>query len=189
MPIDIDYDEDVGNPARPECYINISRNEELYRATERAMPYKTPADGDATRAVVSLLYFEKLFRKCEVEDPSNLDTVNSFTRCLHLTDFIKPALDTLIANDLIPTDEDGATVPFESATQLQVAVDALVDQLKEDPTMKVTHNSWDHYEQLSAATATFGWLDAITLQELTQPTNNLTCLLYTSPSPRDAHES
>ena len=33
--MDIDYDEDQGNPARPECMISIARTEELYEMTEK----------------------------------------------------------------------------------------------------------------------------------------------------------
>eukprot|EP00966_Prymnesium_polylepis_P280785 6487741-Prymnesium_polylepis.1 len=44
--MDIDYDENMGNPPRLECYVSISRTEELFGMTEKAFPWELPTDGD-----------------------------------------------------------------------------------------------------------------------------------------------
>ena len=67
--VDIDYDEDRGNTAVPDCPISISREEDFYKATEQVMGYDEPEDGDARFAVAPFIAFERLLRKARAEDP------------------------------------------------------------------------------------------------------------------------
>ena len=173
MPIDIEYDEAMGNAAAPECLLNISRDEPFFEAVRDVMPFCVPADGDATRAAVPIVFIEKLFRRATVENPAALTAIGFLAHCLHLTDFLLPALDTLLDNDLLPTDDDDQIIPFTDPTQLQGAADALVLQLKDDPSLVVKDDSWDDFDATGRAMGTFQWLDVLTIKDLVEPTGDI----------------
>ena len=65
--MDIQYDEDVGNPARPDCLISINKDEELYEMTEKIFPWELPADGDVTRRVTPILFLEGMTRRAPAD--------------------------------------------------------------------------------------------------------------------------
>ena len=93
--MDIDYDEDLGNTPKPECPISISRSEELFQMTEKVFPWGAPEDGDASRAVAPLAYLETMTRRAPLEPNADLSRVTFLTRCLHLHDFLVPAITVL----------------------------------------------------------------------------------------------
>ena len=181
MPVDIEYDEDMGNAPQPECLLNISRQEDLFKATERAIAYSTPEDGDANRAVMAIFAVERLFRRAPVEDPTRLAVIPFFTRCLDLATYLRPALELLLDNDLVEYDDDGEVVVMAGPTELQARADELVTQLKDDPALLVTHTHWDHFENLSPpCTAMYQWLENVNLQYLTEQTMDIS--MYTELS-------
>ena len=54
MTIDINYDEDLGNPKSPECLLSLAVSEDWYESTKYALPYDDPADNDQGRQVVAI---------------------------------------------------------------------------------------------------------------------------------------
>ena len=69
MPLDAEYDENVGNAKSPDVKVSMARTEEFFLATEKALAWKPPADGDATRAVLPLVQLESLFRRAPLAKP------------------------------------------------------------------------------------------------------------------------
>ena len=57
--MDLEYDENRGNPPVKECLVSLARAEDLYQATELAWPWSDPADSDA---VLPIVFFETLFQ-------------------------------------------------------------------------------------------------------------------------------
>ena len=82
--MDVEYDENRGNHPTPECLVSIARAEPFFEATETAWPWAAPADGDMNYAVVSVIFFERLFRNAPVPDPLVLAPFSFLTNCLHL---------------------------------------------------------------------------------------------------------
>lgn len=87
MTIDINYDEDLGNPKSPECLLSLAVSEDWYESTKYALPYDDPADNDQGRQVVAIAGVERLFRRARVAQPGSLRTVPLFTRCLGLNEY------------------------------------------------------------------------------------------------------
>ena len=85
--MDVEYDENRGNNATPECLVSIARTEPFFEATETAWPWGAPADGDMTCAVVAIIFFKRLFRKAPVPDPLVLIPYSFLTNCLHVPSF------------------------------------------------------------------------------------------------------
>ena len=173
--MDVDYDEDVGNPAVPECLISISRNEELYEMTTNVFPWAMPADGDASRRVVPLAYLESMVRRAPVDRTADLSSVLALTRCLHLHDFLVPTITLLLENGVGESDDDGddGLVVYESLHDLYERCDAVMNSLKEDPTVQVVETSFDYYEDLGAGHAHLQWLDPLTMDSLVARTNDV----------------
>jgi hypothetical protein len=175
--MDVEYDEDVGNPQLPECPINIARSEELFEMTQRALEWKTPADGDATRAVTPIANFERMVRKAPVPDPTKLSRVIGMTRCLHLHDYLVPALTLLMENGLGEKDDndDDDLVVYENLDQLLQRCDEVMQLVLDDPTVVIDDASmFDSFEDLSPANAQLNWLLPVDLQQLTGKTKDLT---------------
>eukprot|EP00966_Prymnesium_polylepis_P051244 1186067-Prymnesium_polylepis.1 len=60
--MDLDYDENRGNTARPDCPLSISREEDFFAAMARVMGYDEPEDGDDVYVIAAHLTFERLVR-------------------------------------------------------------------------------------------------------------------------------
>ena len=126
--MDLEYDQNRGNPPVPECLISIARVEDLYQATAVAWPWGDPADGDADYAVLPIAFVETLFRKSPVPDPSGLQAVPFISSCLHLHDYLEPKLQLMVAEDLLAEDDGGGGVyVFRDRTELQGYADAIVE--------------------------------------------------------------
>ena len=126
--MDMEYDQNRGNPPVKECLISLARSEDLYQATAMAWPWGDPADGDADYAVLPIVFFETLFRKAPVPDPSALQANPFLTSCLHLHDYIERMLQVIVAEDLLAEDGgSGGVYVFHDRTELQGYADAIVD--------------------------------------------------------------
>jgi hypothetical protein len=60
--IDLEYDENRGNTARPDCPLSIAREEDFFKATADVMGYDTPEDGNDAYAIAPHISFERLAR-------------------------------------------------------------------------------------------------------------------------------
>ena len=126
--MDMEYDQNRGNPPVKECLISLARSEDLCQATAMAWPWGDPADGDADYAVLPIAFFETLFRKAPVPDPSALQAVPFLNSCLHLHDYVEPKLQLLVAEDLLAEDDGGGGVYiFRDRTELQGYADAIIE--------------------------------------------------------------
>ena len=174
--MDIDYDEDQGNPARPECMISIARTEELYEMTEKVFPWELPADGDDTRRVTPLAYLESMTRRAPIDNTADLSRVPVLTRCLHLHDFVAPTISLMMENGLgeNDADEDDDLIVFDTLDDLYDRCDFVMNSVKDDPTVLVQEASFDHYEGLSAGHARLQWLSDYSVQHLVAKTADLT---------------
>ena len=106
MPIDIDYDEALGNPKSPECLLSLATSEDWYESTKDALPYEDPADDDEERQVVAIAWVERLFRRARVEQPRSLRAVPFFTSCLGLEEYLKPAMTYMMENGFLQEEDD-----------------------------------------------------------------------------------
>ena len=127
MPIDIDYDEALGNPKSPECLLSLSVSEDWYESTKDALPYEDPADDDEERQVVAIAWVERLFRRARVEQPRSLRAVPFFTSCLGLEEYLKPAMTYMMENGFLQEEEDeegggisGPSIPSRSCFRQQM---------------------------------------------------------------------
>ena len=77
--VDIEYDG-TRNQWDPENLFNIKRTEPFFEATEKALPWKAPADGDASRAVVPGAFLERLLRRTQLAGRSCLPRAFISTR-------------------------------------------------------------------------------------------------------------
>ncbi|KAL3894524.1 MAG: hypothetical protein SGPRY_013786, partial [Prymnesium sp.] len=100
-----DYDEVLGNPATSDCPLNFAREKNFFIATETALPWETPADGDASRATIAIVWIEAFLRNAPVPDPSKLGATMLLSSCLHL-DYLRSALKCLADLGLLAA-EDG----------------------------------------------------------------------------------
>ena len=180
MSITLEYEEARGHPASPHCLINISRSEDFFKATEGVINYGPSTDGDAAQATVAIIWLEKMFRMAGVEDPSSLAAIPFITRCLHLDDYLAPAVDLLCNNELIEYDSEGDVIPFETPTHLQERADAIVKELQDHPTLLVKDSSFDDYEPLTAATNDFKWLEKLSMETPTKDSRSLTSYIELS---------
>lgn len=74
MAIDLDFDENLGNPPDSRSLVSVARDENLY-VWRRKIPWEDPADGDQTRAVAAVVFLEALLREASVPDPPNLKDI------------------------------------------------------------------------------------------------------------------
>ena len=82
--IDLDYDENRGNTARPDCPLSIARDEDFFNATEHVMGYEEPEDGDAAYMIAPHISFERLVREGHVDDPRALNAIRLLPACVHV---------------------------------------------------------------------------------------------------------
>ena len=70
--MNIEYDEDQGNPVRPECMISILAQQSLYEMTANVFPWEPPADDDASRRVTPLSCLESVTRGAPIDSTADL---------------------------------------------------------------------------------------------------------------------
>ncbi|KAL3892839.1 MAG: hypothetical protein SGPRY_014734 [Prymnesium sp.] len=170
---DVDYDEVMGNPATSDCPLNFARDENFFIATENALPWELPADGDASRATIAIVWIEALLRKAPVPDPSKLGTTMLLSSCLHL-DYVRGALECLADLGLLAAEDgdDESVRDFIGLDDLQRAADQLIMENPQEARLQVDDVSWDDFEDVNAGDA-WEWLEDISLEKLTSSENNL----------------
>lgn len=170
---DVDYDQDLGNPATGECPLNFAKDENFYVATENALPWRVPADGDDNRAIVAITWIEALVRKAPVEDPMKLRDIPLVSSCLHV-DFLRGALECLADLGLLEADDgDVSSVrDFHSLDELQRAADAIMAANPDETRFQVDDTTWDDLDAVDAGDA-WDWLEGVSLEQLTAMEGNL----------------
>ena len=115
--MDILYDEQRGNPPAPEVKVSLAVAEPLYRATEKALAWEIPADGDANYRTIAIVRLETALKVCRVEWPPPRPFGGMLTRVLHLFDFLELALAELITKGWLE-DSEGNEVVFDRPEEL-----------------------------------------------------------------------
>ena len=93
--MDIAYDENRGNPPEPKCLVSLARAEELYQATQDVWEWEVPADGDVNFMTLPIVRLEAVVKICQVESPVPNPMGGLLETCLHLFNFLEPALTAL----------------------------------------------------------------------------------------------
>ncbi|KAL3892517.1 MAG: hypothetical protein SGPRY_015057, partial [Prymnesium sp.] len=138
MPIDLDFDENFGNPPDSRCLVSVARDEDFYVATQGSILWEDPADGDQTRAVAAAVYFEALLRKAPVPDPQKLKGFPYLSSIL-AGEHLIGALTFLVENGLVEA-EDGdeeSVRDFRSFDELQQRADLIVKNNLQEPALQV----------------------------------------------------
>lgn len=187
---DIDYDQNLGNPATGECPLSFAKDENFYVATENALPWEAPAVGGINRAIVAISWIEALVRKAPVKDPMKLSTIPLLSSCLHL-DCLCGALECLVDLGLITTDDgdDSSVRDFGSLDELQREVDAIIAANPDEARLQVDDTKWDEFDAVNEGDA-WEWLEGVSLEQLTTAEGNLHVYselsLALGPRPLDA---
>ena len=171
--MDLEYDENRGNPPAKECLISLARSEDLYQATAVAWPWGDPADGDADYAVLPIAFVETLFRKAPVPDPTSLQAVPFISSCLHLHDYLEPMLQLMVAEDLLAEDDGGGGVyVFRDRTELQGYADAIIEGAARLQ-FAVDDSAFDATDAGPLPGIPLGWLRGYSLGTLTATSGDL----------------
>ena len=157
MPIDIDYDEGRGNLARPSCLISCNVDEDFYKATRRAWDWSQPADGDVQYETIPVVRLEALFRLCPIAGDAAPPFGGFMETCLHLHDFILPAIEFLVEQGWLEDDE-GNIVVFDDETSPYTRADEIVAAHEEEDRLQINQDCMDGLDALGAH-ADLQWLN------------------------------
>ena len=120
-------------PADPSCVVDFLKAEPFYEATQEIPGmWEDPAAPRATHwSGVRMALLEQAFTWCRVSttEHAHLTVASGFpvlTVCLHLSDFIVPALDYLIDAGVLEAD-DGSTRRFQSLDEMVKAFKETVE--------------------------------------------------------------
>ena len=119
----------------------------------------------AGSAAIPIVYFESLVRRARKDDPGEVIPLGLLSNCMHLHDFLLPALGTLIAAGLL-TDElvdnpDGLDFySFPTYGALQAEADRLVEANKDDATLRLSAGSFDALDACPAP-GTLAWVEGM----------------------------
>jgi len=148
MPIDTEYDEGF-NPPRPECLVTMKIDERWFKATKNALPWRTPADGDATRKVVPLLWLEGTVREAAAPDPPRFQGTPFLPTCLKI-DSIAEKLGHMDFSGVLELDSDDDETEevhvFKDMYELYEKCDAMMVQLRGTPEGTFGPQDLDAYE-------------------------------------------
>lgn len=171
--MDMEYDEAYGNPAQPSCLVNIAKEERFYTATEEALPWGEPADGDDDRAVVPIAWLESLVRKAKVADAEALGGKGFLTSCIHVG-CLNRILAALCEKGLVDAEDgdDDAVTAFSTFDSLQTACDKKLQEQGEVEPFMVEEDDWDDYPA-GAAGNELAWLDQLSMAALTRKESTL----------------
>ena len=145
--MDLDYDENRGNPARPECLVSCNVNEDFYKATQDAWAWEDPADGDPQFKTLPIVRLEAMFRRCRLARRVVPPFGGFMEACLHLHDFLVPALEFLIEEGLL-VDEEGDEVQFAVQEDLYDAAQTIVEANLEEEALTVDQDCFDSLDAL-----------------------------------------
>lgn len=149
MSIDIDYDEVRGNAARPACLLSCNVDEDLYKVTEDIWDWDVPDDGDPQYRTIAIVRVEALFRRCPIAVPATLPWGGFMESCLHLHDFLVPAVEFLIEQSLLEDDE-GNPIELTDAAHLYERADEIVEAHLEEDALQVDQGSLDGLDAMGA---------------------------------------
>lgn len=178
--VDLEYDENVGNPATAACLLSFEREQDFVVATADALPWSEPANGDADRITVPIVWIESLLRKAKVEDPNSLRGVPFFTSCLSCEAITDGSLNALLEAGLVDVpavdgeeENEEEVRDFLNFTELQKEADAIAQSKRDDDDrLSIDASRWDRFEALGA-NSEYQWLEDITIGELTGRCNSL----------------
>ena len=174
--VDIEYDEDRGNTAVPECPLSISREEDFYKATDQVMGYDEPEDGDARFAIAPCIAFERLVRKAHVGNPSVFNASRLLPAVIHVAR-IAEAIEAFVEHGLLRDDcddDDDATRVFATYDELLKACDAIIQQHPEEPRFQADDPNWfDVCEPFSAGAGVGSWVNDTMIDRVVRKTNDL----------------
>lgn len=147
--VNLEWDENLGNPPDPSNLLSIPTEEEFYKMTKSALPWQLRGgNGQDSRAVVASAFIEALFRRALVPDPAALRPYKLINRSLS-SEYLSAGLELLIEQGLLALDT-GEQAGEEEETQnsevptfeaLQRRADKLVTGLKDDPILAVGSDS------------------------------------------------
>ena len=176
---EIDWDESRGGPRHPDNLISFPVDDSFYKATKVIMPWRVCGSHDKDRIVIPSRFVERIFRKAAVKDPKELRDFKLMTRTLDIK-YLVDGLELLQSEGLCVTqDEDGdeKAVVFDDIDDFQEAANRLVIQLKDDPIIEVTRESWEWLEDFDDRPGTnddkIAWFASLTLEEVTERSNDL----------------
>ena len=122
-PHDMAWDEDRPTPGPRDKanYLSFPDDGEFFLATEEALPWAACGPHDANRQVVPSVFVESIFRRAPVADPSLFRLMMFIDFCLNTTTFMCAALQLLINNGFLTTeDEDASPEGGESGRRSKV---------------------------------------------------------------------
>ena len=181
---DAQWDEDRGGDRHPHNLISFPTDGDFYKATKNILWWSAcERDADATtRALVPSTCIEAIFARAPVYNPNDLTDHSFLTKCLHMSKYMAPALETLIDDGLLhEDDEDGnkRLIKFKNLDTFYTRC-AILLRVDHNPTYVVTADSWEWLEGWDPEdpeATKFSYFAGITLDSLTHLTNDLT--LYT----------
>jgi hypothetical protein len=167
-------------PADPSCLVDFLKAEPFYEATQDIPGmWEDPAAPRAAHwSGVRMALLEQAFTWCRVSSTEHphLTAASGFpvlTVCLHLSDFIVPALDYLIDAGVLEAD-DGSTRRFQSLDEMVKAFKETVEADLDAPELRVGASSFDDYEpHAPGAPADLDWLAEMNLNDLMTPGGRL----------------
>jgi len=130
------------------------------------------------------VYVEALFAKAPVPEPAGLSPEKVLTKCLHLDNFIEPALGLLIDEGLTEIEGQEGGLPTErvflTKNELYGQADKLVKELVDDPKLVVKEGCFEWLEGFTnrAQDNEIKWFSTFTMEEVTKHTNDLSVYVH-----------
>ena len=173
------WDEDEGGTRDENVWCAFPKNGVVHQATVKVFPWADCGAHTPGKVKLAVIFIEQLFRRAPCDDPKDLNTHRFLEKTLGIPEFLDNALDLLIQEGLFKEkDREGEEqdVVYDKHTDLVRNADALVEQLKDDPIMKIDENSWDWLEGFNNTQADqpIAWIADLTLDKLTTVTKDLT---------------
>ena len=173
------WDEDEGGARDENVWCSFPKNGVVHQATVKVFPWADSGAHAPGKVKLAVVFIEQLFRRAPCDDPKDLNTHRFLEKILGIPEFLDNALDLLIQEGLFK-EKDGEgeeqDVVYDKHTDLVRNADALVEQLKDDPIMKIDEDSWDWLEGFNNTPAhqPIAWIADLTLDKLTSTTKDLT---------------
>ena len=107
---DVVWDEDRNGPRTSNNFLSVPKEGMIHRAMKKVLPWQDSSHELGIRMVIPSVEIEQLMRKAPVKNPNLLGTLKLVERCLDTTNYLDGALDLLIAENWLKTeDDDGNT--------------------------------------------------------------------------------
>ena len=175
----ITWDEDEGGTRDQFVCCTFPLNGVVHKATVKVLNWTDCGAYAPGRVKIPVVFIEQLFRRAPCDDPNIMKNHRFVEKVLGIPEFLNEALELLIQEGLFKDkDEEGEEqdVVYERHDLLVRKADALVEQLKDDPIMKVDDSSMEWLESFDdrAVDRPIAWIANLTLEKLANPTNDLT---------------